>query len=119
MVVGSWTLGLSELAQKKPFQDAGKSNPNNSNWAMIASPQGAASTKAAEFVDPSLKPKVTAEQVAEVAMPDQAVVAETARAAEQKRRQLIVTQNQMIKTSSLGASIKDQLLGGRVTLAGV
>jgi hypothetical protein len=43
---------------------------------------------------------------------------ENTKSAERRRRQLIASQNSLVKTSALGASIKDQLLGGRVTLSG-
>ncbi len=49
---------------------------------------------------------------------DETGAADTARAAERKRRQLIASQNRLIKTTPLGAAIGDESLGGKVTLSG-
>lgn len=43
---------------------------------------------------------------------------ENAKSAERRRRQLIASQNSLVKTTPLGAAVSAQALGGRVTLSG-
>lgn len=49
---------------------------------------------------------------------NQAQVSEKERIAERRRRQIILNQNRLIQTTALGASVRDQTLGGKVLLAG-
>lgn len=45
-------------------------------------------------------------------------VSEAERAAERRRRQVIANQNKLVKTTALGASIRDVTLGGQNLLVG-